>query len=312
MVMTEAVATHPAERILRPSEEELLEAWREIHAANAEQEARLRETEPDDDRIAPEGSHAPPNLTAWKRARIANPTPDIAFLASFARPGDWWFDIGAGTGIHTAFLSKIVDRVVAIEPSPGYQRELEETIASTGADNIEIDPRRWPPEGRIGEPDVCFCDNVTYFIPDIGPFLDSMEQHARRLCVVGSTEWGTGARPVNPIFEELHGEPYIRLPGLRELLAILAARRRRYDVYSFADILLVAPVAAFTVNGETLEDAHARVRNHYLVREGSEKDQLLKELLAKHYSIDDGRVRLPSPAGNFRAIVSWAPPGAVE
>jgi hypothetical protein len=97
---------------------------------------------------------------------------------------------------------------------------------------------------------------------------------------------------------------------LRELLAILSTRRRRFDVHSFADILLVAPVATYTVNGETLDDAHRRVRNLYLVREGSEKDQRLRDLLDQHYGIGDGRVRLPLPAGNFRGIVSWAPPGA--
>lgn len=299
MVMTESITSHPAERILRPTEQELLDAWRAIHEANAEQEARLREIEPDDDRISPEGSHIPPNYEAVMREQIQNPGPEIRILDRFARLGDCWFDIGAGVGAHAIYLSRRVDRVVAIEPSPGMRASLERNTAGAGLDNVEIDLRRWPPETHIGEPDVCFCDNVTYFVPDIGPFLDAMEQHARRLCIVLVAEWGTGFTPYEPLFTELHGEPYIRPPAFREFIDLLCARRRRFDIETL-------PVSW---PAEDLEAALAdRGRKNFLLREGSEKEARLRELLIEHYGTGGGQIEIAGNFGAFTALVTWEPP----
>ena len=49
MAVAEPVPAHPAERILRPGESALLDAWRDLVEANAAQVARIREfDEPED------------------------------------------------------------------------------------------------------------------------------------------------------------------------------------------------------------------------------------------------------------------------
>jgi 2-polyprenyl-3-methyl-5-hydroxy-6-metoxy-1,4-benzoquinol methylase len=163
---------------------------------------------------------------------VANPNPDVRLLEAMARPEETWHDIGAGVGRIAFPLSQWVRRVIASDPSPGRTARMREIIAEAPVDNVEVLTTPWPPPESVELVDVCVTANVTYFIADIGAFLDAMEQHARRLCVVMSTQLGRGRQPTEPLFTAIHGEAFVRLPALRELLALLGARGRRFDVQS--------------------------------------------------------------------------------
>jgi hypothetical protein len=76
---------------------------------------------------------------------------------------------------------------------------------------------------------VGFISHVGYDIEDIGPFLDQLESHSRRLCVaVLFVEAPTAY--FAPLWEPVHGEPRIVLPGLREFVTLLFARSRTPEV----------------------------------------------------------------------------------
>ena len=286
---------HPAEYVLRPGEQELYIAWRELVEANAEQVARLREFEEPEDYWA-EGF-------AGTTVSLGPGGKTDQGLARLADPRDRWLDIGAGYGRTTVPLSQHVERVTAIEPSPGVTKMLIDHVNRLGIENIDVlGPSAWPPDESPGLHDVCVALNVIYFVAEIGPFLDAMEEHADRLCIVSATELGAAWQPVEPVFAELHGEYYIRPPALREFLALLGARRRRFDIQTHADL---PPIFR---DPQDLDSTHVRVRRHYLVQEGSPKDSQLRELLNKHFGVGDGFVHLPSPEGRYWAVVSWAPP----
>lgn len=288
---------HPAECVLRPGEPEILRAWRDLVEANAAQIARLREFDEPEDYWRDGFAGAEVHLDA--------PGETDRALAKFALPGDRWLDVGAGFGRTTIPLSVHVERITAIDPSPGITKMLRDQCDRLGVTNIDVlDPGPWPPENSLGQHDVSVAINVMNFVAGIGPFLDAMEEHASRLCIVGATELGTAWQPVEPVFEALHGEPFIRLPALQDFLNLLGARRRRFDIQTHADRAMRDP--------QKLDDIHARVRNHYLVRAGSDKDRELRDLLGKHFGIGDGWVHLPSPIGTFAAIISWPPPHACD
>ena len=292
MTSANSVITHPAEHVLRPTEQELLSAWREVVEANAEQEERLREVEPEPD--------------FWGRffsqADVQPSRPDelIDGLRTLTDAGDHWLDIGVGAGQVALPLALHVRKVTALDVSPGCLALVADGMAEHRINNIKpLPPMLGPPEEPIGRFDGVITKHVNNFVPDIARFLDAMERHAERACVIGTAELGTAAQPYHPIFEELHGEKFVRIPGVRELLEILSARRRRFDVQTF-DFPPRQP--------EDLDVAHARERHWYLTREGSEKDQRLRELLNEQFSVGEGRVHLPQMAGTFQILVSWQPP----
>jgi hypothetical protein len=124
-----------------------------------------------------------------------------------------------------------------------------------------------------------------------------MERHSRRLCVAVLGDQSRGAQFAH-LFEELHNEPYISLPSLRELIALLGARNRRFEVRT------VGRAEPTTLHEP--EEAYALVRRLMWLAPDSEKDQRMRALLDEWYGAPDG-LALPA-ARHFVAVISWEPP----
>jgi hypothetical protein len=87
------------------------------------------------------------------------------------------------------------------------------------------------------------------------------------------------------------------LPALPEFLVLLAARGRLPEV---------TLVDRTPPHFHTVDEAHAMARRQLWLREGSEKDTLLRELVADTLTERDGQVAFdwtPTRIG----IVSWSP-----
>ena len=292
-----AVATrehHDAENLLRPSEDQLLDAWRVVARANQEQFERLSPVPRPEDPWAPPPKARAPSLHTFDPERRE---PEIEVLLD---PDDTLLDVGAGAGVVSLALAPYIRGVRAVDPSPGMTALMREHIEASGFGNVEaLAPSAWPPEEPIGPSEVCMAINVTYFVEDIGPFLDAMEEHARRLCIVGATELGTAFQPDEEIFAALHGEAFIRQPARRELLSLLAARRRSVDVRTQPPAVQ-PPV-------RTIEQALDVCRGWYLVGAGTDQEQLLRQLVLERFGVGEGRVQMPLQCGRDFSIISWRP-----
>src|SRR4051812_15244474 len=66
---------------------------------------------------------------------------------------------------------------------------------------------------------------VGYDIEDIGPFVEQLEAHTRRMCAVMLYD-NTPLRYFAPLWPLVHGEPRVGLPGMREFVTLLFARGR--------------------------------------------------------------------------------------
>ena len=280
-----------AMHLLRPTAAEALADWRALVEANREQIERLREDERRTDFYARRAEQFRPGVLE---------SAETPFLASLARPGERLLDVGAGGGRFAIPLAAAFAGVAAVEPSPAMRETLAAAAAEQGRANITVHPHAWPAPPDVDAPtgDVCLVAHVLYDIDGLGSFLDALEQQTRRLCAVilGDRAPSTAFEPV---WSELQGEPLQRLPALREFVAVLGARGRRFDVRSFHARGGGEPMPA--------DEAHVVARRLYWVAEGSERDARLGTLLRAHFGAGEDTVVLPRRI-NYTAVVSWAPP----
>lgn len=278
-----------ARRTLRPSAAEAEEAWRRLVLAERAQVEALP------DRPSPEDFYAP-----VAERFLADPhrrdDPVLEAMLRRAGPDETWLDLGAGAGRYALPLALAVREVYAVEPSAGMLATLHRAVRQYGIANLQSFQERWPGPSRAPRADVGLICHVGYDIEDIGPFLDQLETHSRRLCLAVLFD----ASPIAlfaPLWRQVHGEERVTLPALAEFVALLFARGRRPEIE-----LLWLPPRAFA----GLEEMHAAARRPLWVSEGSEKDRALGRALRELAVTVDGGIGLDARP-RCLGIVSWQP-----
>ena len=276
---------------LTPSVVDLLAAWRARVVADKSQVERSRE-EPD-----PTDFYAPV-ATRFRMNPRRMDDSSLDALLSLANPGDVWLDVGSGGGRYALPVALHVREVVAIDPSPAMLSVLREDAAAEGIRNIRVIEGRWPLPSDAGTPtgDVALMAHVGYDIAQIGPFLDELESSSRRLCLAMMGE--SAMATVSTLFwNDIHGEPRVRLPALPEMLTLLLARGR------LPEVTLVDRVPP---TFDSFEEALAMARRQLWLRSGSAKDERLQAVAREALTERDGRFAFewtPTKIG----IVSWSP-----
>lgn len=273
--------------ILRPTEEAALLAWSERIRLNREQVERLSELGDRPDFYGPvaERFRADPDRTG---------DVNLDLLRSFARPEDSWLDIGAGGGRFALALARSVTKVIALEPAPGMQEVLRRAIVDFSVENVEIVDQRWPVE-MPGVANIALISQVGYDTEQIGPFLSAMERAANRACIA-LWQWRAPSTPFDALWPDIHGEARIPLPALPELISVLIARGRTLSLAAGQD--RVRSYASF-------DEIHDFTRRQVWVREGSEKDRRLRDVLRERLVELNGRVALTWEPFGISAL-SWS------
>ena len=291
MTAAERMNIHQAEQLLRPTEQALYDAWRELVETNAAQIERLWEPPATDDLWGPGYGNIQVDLD--------NPSPHARAVLPLIVPGESLLDIGAGFGSTGLPLAGKAGQITAVDPSPGMTELLTANVERLGLDNVTVlPPEMCPPGATLDTHDVCLFALAASETADIGRMLDAVEAHARRLCIVLLAEHGCGFTPPEPLFEMIHGERYIRPPALREFLAVLSARRTRFELSTYQIERVLEDVD---------EGIEGWWRRTFLTAKGSDKERHLRALLLKHYGIGDNQIQVAGNAGNFVACISWSP-----
>lgn len=285
-----AGTTAPSDAAARQAEA----AWTARVRANNTQAERFREEAPRDDFYAPVAS-------VFRADPTRTDDPALNALLAIARPDDTWLDVGAGGGRYSLGVARVVNRVIAVEPSEAMRAVFRETADEFGIDNAELRDVRWPPPDPAAfRADVAFISHVGYDVAEIGPFLDALEASASRTCaalLMSPSPIATFA----PLWPDLHGEPQAELPGLREFMALLLARGALPEMQL---------VTTHSWRFDSRADAEAAaLRRLWLAPEGAKADRLRAALAASLLpdptadSPDGVRVPHHSRVG----LVTWTP-----
>jgi molybdenum cofactor cytidylyltransferase len=270
-------------------------AWAARVRANREQVERVREVPDGADFYAPVRSlfRADPRRTD---------DPILAELIRLVRSGDRWLDIGAGAGRFALPIARTLDdsggSVIALDASPSMLEALREIAEDYAIENIRTVEGRWPPaDAGAFDADVALIAHVGYDIEAIGPFIDSLESAARRLCVAVLTEQPP-ASAADPFWPPVHGEPRSALPALPEFVDLLRTRRRDPSV-----VRIAGEVRRF----ESRDALEGFVRRQLWIDPAGEKGERLRQALDELAVADgDGWTilgRLPTDTG----VVTWHP-----
>lgn len=113
-------------------------------------------------------------------------------------------DVGCGGGAGSLPLAPRAGLLVGVDEGAGMLSAFTERAAARGVGHMVVEGR-WPDVAdQVPPADVVVCHNVLYNVPDVGPFVRALSDHARARVVVELTEdhplsW------MNPFWKHLHG-----------------------------------------------------------------------------------------------------------
>jgi Methyltransferase domain len=154
--------------------------------------------------------------------------PFLERLASFLRPDDVFVDVGGGAGRNSLPMANRCHEVINVEPSTGMLAEFRASADEAGITNAHVVDRGWMDAEGV-EGDVLLAAHVTYFVPQIEPFIEKLENACRRRVILDVLT----VPPPNQspqFFGLIYGEEQALVPGPRELLAVLEEMGIRAEV----------------------------------------------------------------------------------
>jgi hypothetical protein len=228
--------------------------------------------------------------------------PFLQKLASYLRPDDVLVDVGGGAGRNSLPMASRCREVVNVEPSPGMVKEFEESAREAGITNARAVAAGWL-EAEGVEGDVLLVAHVTYFVPEIAPFIEKLNSGARRRVIVDvltvppPNQWAQA-------FRLLYGEELAPVPGPTELTAVLD------EMGIPNEVIDIGPSGARRPPVANREEAiQNEVALGWVARD--DKDRA-RELFEKHFEelfseTPQGFARRAAD-GVHELIITWEPP----
>ncbi len=243
-----------------------------------------------------------PDYWETQSARFAaatrrSPMPDafVRFLLPRLRPDDTLIDIGAGTGRYAVPLARSVRQVLAVEPSPGMRRHMEDWLADERLTNVQARADGWPTFEPM-RADIVIAPHVLYGVRDIRPFLEAMDAAATRGCylLLGVRH---PASFVAPFWQQFYGEPRLPLPGALECLCAL----HQIGVPAQLSTIDRSHPIVFADRDEALADLRFRLR---FAPDAARDAEILRAIDAAGETMPDGTIRLRAERP-LAAVVWW-------
>jgi hypothetical protein len=154
--------------------------------------------------------------------------PFLERLASFLRPDDVLVDIGGGAGRNSLPMAGRCREVINVEPSAGMLAEFGASADEAGITNAHSIQSGWM-EAEGVEGDVLLAAHVTYFVPEIEPFIEKLQSACQRRLIIDVLT----VPPPNQsteFFRLVYSEEQALVPGPEELLAVLEEMGVRAEV----------------------------------------------------------------------------------
>lgn len=223
------------------------------------------------------------------------PDPFMHVLLPMLHPTDTVLDIGAGSGRYEPFLAAHVQQVLALEPSEAMRTELRRRVTETGCSSVHVIEDGWP--ATDAPPcDVAFAAHVLYSVREIVPFLQQMNEVARRACALLLAFRHPG-NYISPFWERIYGVPRLPLPGALECLNTL----HQIGIPAHLTVVETASRLRFGSAEEALPDLRWRLRRLATPEEDAKIGALIDELLVPQ---PDGTLEPPDQPAHA-AVIWW-------
>ncbi len=162
---------------------------------------------------------------------------NLQVVASYVQPEDVFVDVGGGAGRVGLPLALRCRQVINVDSSPGMLAEFEACTAEAGITNARSVLADWLAAADISG-DVSLASSVTYFVRDIGSFIEKMVAASRRRVML--TLWSVPSPNQSaPLFRLVYGEEQAPAPGHRELLPVLWEMGFLPDVRVLPDVPMI-------------------------------------------------------------------------
>ena len=162
---------------------------------------------------------------------------NLQVVASYVQPEDVFVDVGGGAGRVGLPLALRCRQVINVDSSPGMLAEFEACTADAGITNARSVLADWLAAADISG-DVSLASSVTYFVRDIGSFIEKMVAASRRRVML--TLWSVASPNQSaPLFRLVYGEEQVPAPGHRELLPVLWEMGLLPDVRVLPDVPMI-------------------------------------------------------------------------
>ena len=189
------------------------ELWRKmVEEEHAQSDARRGAEPPPADHWAPFAANfaADPHRSD---DRLLGP------LGRSLEPTDTLMDVGAGGGRHALPLALKCLHVTAVEPSPSMCAVLLQLSSAHSIKNVTIVQSKWE-DAEVEPVDVVISSHVAYVVRDIAGFVRKMDDHARKMVRIVLYPFSPQSESF-AIWEMVHGEKRLSLPGLPQLLDVM-------------------------------------------------------------------------------------------
>jgi len=226
--------------------------------------------------------------------------PSALFLgiASYVQPRDIVIDVGGRAGRHGLPLALRCKEVINVDPSPAMLARFKASAAEAGIANVQAIQSDWLSAAEI-KGDIALVSSVTYFVPDIVPFIEKVAASARRRVIICMLRL-PNPNDFAPYYESLHGKALPPVPGYREILPVL------WEM----GILPEIRIFPFDMHNEVLPDRGAAFKRVLTTAQFRGVDEarartVLEEHFDELFAPITGGFTLRSNLDNREILVTW-------
>jgi hypothetical protein len=204
-------------------------------------------------------------------------------------------DIGGGAGRLALPLALSRKKVTVADSSRSMLEELRKSCNEAKIQNVEPVFTLWE-DAVIQVHEGALCSHVTYGIEDIEKFLKNVNLYASKHVVIVAFMKSPQAH-LGILWEVVHGEERVHLPGVPELMDIL------WHMGLTPELSVLDYLGPHIYKSD--EDALQDLRKRLYVNQETEKDEKLIRALQTHLKPTEEGLELANSNGRISCIISW-------
>ena len=223
--------------------------------------------------------------------------PLIDRLAREVQPHHTLIDVGSGPGRLAFPLALRCRHVTAVEPSPAMAEAFQEEADTHNIRNVTLVESTWE-DARTDPADLVLCSHVIYTARHVDSFVEKLTNHAKKRVLV-ILHWDPPQHRAYRLWPDVHGEERIPLPAAPQLLEVLDEMGIPHQVEDL-------PTPEFH-GFQTPDEAWQQTRGMLFLIEGSEKDNLLRQVIPNHLEQRNGELYIKDSKPMRPVLISWPP-----